>query len=180
MKLSDIRDRCHIEDGHWIWRGAVSAGGPNIWAPDFTRLDGKKVSQRGPRAVWHVKTGKAIPNGWRVFKTCDEPMCVNPAHVECKPCVEWGKEMAESGRWKGNVRRIAASRATGRARSSLDAEKVMQVLSSDKSGLQLAKELGACRNAISRLRTGKTTAFTPVGGLFTGLLASNDTGRRAA
>lgn len=165
--IKEIKDRCEVEDGHWLWTGALSAGLPNIYAPDHT--SGGMRSQRGARAVWHIKTGKAVPEGHRVFNTCREPLCVNPAHVECMPCSEWGEQVAQSGRWKGNAKRIAANRRTGRARSHLDPEKITRILVSDKTGNALAAELGACRSSISRVRAGHPNAFTPVGGLFTGL-----------
>lgn len=168
--LKDVKARCEIEGGHWLWTGALSAGLPNIYAPDYTT--GGMSCQRGARAVWHLHTGQQIPNGWRVFSKCREPLCVNPAHVECKPMPEWGKDVAESGRWRGNMKRIAANRRTARARSNLTPEKVTLILSSDKTGNQLARELGSSRSSVSRIRAGHATAFTPVSGLFTGLVSA--------
>lgn len=166
MKLEDIKGRCRVEDGHWIWTGALSGGLPNIWAPDFTSKDGKKVTQRGARAVWHVKHRRAIPPGHRVFVGCTEPLCVSPAHVKCQPMKEWGEEKAAAGDWKGNMKRILANRRIGQKRSSLDQQKYFEVLTSPKSGLELASELGACRTTISRIRAGHATAFTPLAGPF--------------
>jgi hypothetical protein len=168
--LAEVKARCIVEGKHWIWQGALSAGLPNIYVPDYTD-GGKMKSQRGARAVWHIKNKQPIPNGYRVFCGCDEPLCVSPHCVKCMPCSEWGKEVAESGEWRGNVKRIAANRRTGQARSKLSAEKVTLILLSEKTGRELSQELGVSRTSISRIRSGHPVAFTPVGGLFTGLMA---------
>ncbi len=168
--LKDVKDRCVIDGGHWLWTGAVSAGLPNVYAPDYTRdPKGVMVSQRGARAIWHLTSRKPVPDGYRVFRSCDEPMCVNPANVECIACQEWGRQVADSGRWKNNMARIIANRRTGQKRSKLSHEKVHLILASDKSGRQLAEELGSSRSSISRVRAGHPVAFTPIAGIFAGL-----------
>ena len=184
MSLKKIKARCDLLGGHWLWTGAVSGGAPNIWAPDYTNHDGEKVSQRGPRAVWHLQHRTPIPEGCRVFRimTCLEPLCVRPGHVECLPFKEWGAAVTESGRWRGNLKRVIAGRATGRASSKLDAQKLEIMRNSpEKTGRALARELKVSRSSISRFRSGKGVAFEPVGGMFTGLLmAANDNQKRVA
>lgn len=171
MTLEDLMGRCRIsETGCWLWAGAKSDGVPRIWAPDHTKHDGEKHTQTGRRAMWHVKTGKAIPNGWRVFGTCGEETCINPDHAVCRPVAEQGAQVARSGKLRGNVRKIAASRATGRKRSSLTPELIAIIHTSPKTGLQLERDLGIDHRTISKVRTGKATAFQPVGGMFSGLL----------
>lgn len=182
MKLSELRDRCEIEDRHWIWTGATSGGGPHIWAPDFTKFeDGRKVCQRGPRAIWHIKTKKPIPAGHRVYRTCKEPMCINPAHIECIPTAEWGRRLRESGEWRGDLRIIARNRKTSRGRSPMTPQKVEAILASPEKGhRELARELGVPHGAVARVRSGEFTSLTPVGSVFAGLFAMNDNDRRAA
>lgn len=178
MKLQDIKDRCEIDDDHWLWKGAASSGVPRIWAPDYTARGGEKSAQTGRRAVWHVKHGKAIPNGWRIFAGCDEPMCVAPKHTRCLAPAEEGAAVAASGKWKGRITRITANRAIGRRRSKLTPELVALILSSPKSGSALGRELNLGRSLISKVRTRKTLSHEAVGGLFTGLMAMNDTSQR--
>jgi hypothetical protein len=171
VTLDDIKGRCRIEGECWIWTGALSGKRwPRLHAPDFTNHKGAKHVQSGRRAVWHVKTGKAIPNGWRVFGTCGEDVCMNPAHMKCQPTAQWGIQLAASGKLKGVTKRIVANRLSGQKRSHLDPEKLHLIRSSEKTGLELAAELGLSRSTISKARTGKATAYTPVGGLFSGLM----------
>jgi hypothetical protein len=180
MKLSDIKGGCKIEGDCWLWNGATSDGYPRIWAPDYTLHNGKKRSQVGRRAVWHVKHCEAIPNGWRVFGTCEEPLCLNPAHMDCAPQAEIGKRIAESGKWKNNIKRILANRKTGRERSHFTPETFELATTSSETGVALSRETGVTRQAISKARNGHMRAFLPVGGIFTQLIASNDNARKAA
>jgi len=180
VTLDDIKARCVLQDGCWLWRGALSDGWPRIFAPDYTKKGGAKTSQPGKRAVWHVKTGKPIPSGWRVFGTCQAKTCCNPAHIQCQPVAEWGKRVAESGRLQGVMRRIVANRATGRARAKLTGQDVEEIMASEETGLVLASRYGVAPQTISKARHGKARAHQPVGGLFSGLLAANDSKRKAA
>lgn len=179
--LKEIRDRCYLQDGHWLWRGALSEGWPRVAGPEYTRHEGRQVSsQHGRRAVWHIVNKKAIPEGWRVYGTCNERTCLNPEHLVCQPTAERGREIAASGEWKGNMRKITASRASGRRRSHLTPELIDYICNSPKTGKALAEELSLGRTVISNARRGKARSFQAVGGLFTGLLAANDSKRRAA
>jgi hypothetical protein len=181
MSPEDLRERCRItDDGHWLWAGAVSDGYPRVWAPDFTRREGGMCTQTGWRAMWHVKTAKPIPNGWRVFRTCNERTCINPEHLVCRPVAAQGALVAKSGKLKNNIRRITANRASGRKRSALTPEQIVYVRASAKTGLELAAEFGVSHQTISKHRSGQRTAFAPVGGIFSGLLAANDQRRRSA
>jgi len=180
MTLNDIKGRCRLQDGHWLWSGAKSGGWPRIWAPEHTLHGGELKCQTGRRAVWHVNTGTAIPTGWRVFGTCQERDCINPDHMECVPAAQKGAQVAQSGALKGQVLRIKANRATGRKRAKLTPELIAEIQQSDESGKEWSKRTGLNQTTISRARNHKMLAFQPVGGLFSGLLAGNDSGRRAA
>lgn len=173
MIMDDIKGRCRIDEltGCWLWVGAKSEGWPRIWAPDHTNHGGELRTQTGRRAAWHVKTGKPIPAGWRVFGTCQARNCVNPAHMVCEPVSVQGQKVAASGKLKGNIARITANRKTGRTRAGLDAETRNAVRESEESGLVLAGRLGCSPQTISRIRNRRDMAFQPVGGMFTGLMA---------
>lgn len=180
MKLADIRERCRVEDGHWIWVGAFSRGVPRIWAPDFSK-GGKMSSQPGARAVWHVKTGKPIPAGWRVFATCEVDGCIAPQCIACQHPAERGAQIAATGVLKGSIRHRVNSRKTGRARSKLTPELIERIKTDPEKGYVLAQKLGISKSTVSKVRKHGVPAFEPVGGMFNGLLlAANDTGRRAA
>lgn len=169
--IDDIRGRCVLIDGHWLWKGALSEGWPRIAAPEFTKHEGRQISQHGRRAVWHILNRKAIPKGYRVWGTCSERTCLNPEHIALETTAERGRKVAKSGKLKGDLARIATVRKSARRRSGLTPELIDTIRMSPKTGRALTQELGLSRTVISKVRTGKTTAFTPVGGLFSGLMA---------
>jgi len=182
MTLDDIKDRCRIDEdtGCWIWTGAKSGGWPRIWAPDHTLHAGELRTQTGRRAAWHIKTGKPIPSGWRVFGTCTQRDCCNPAHMVCEPTAKQGAKVAASGRLKGRIARITANRSTGRRRSHIDAEARKSIRDSNERRDVLAARHQCSPQTISRIRAGKDLAFQPVGGMFSALLAANENNRKAA
>lgn len=182
MTLDDIKDRCHIDDdGHWIWKGALSEGKwPRIYAPDHTKEGSPMVTQTGRRAVWHLKTGKPIPAGWRVYGTCREDRCLNPAHSKCGPTADWGAHMTTSGRYTGSIRRRIAGRKTGLKATTLTPETYLEAITSNEMAKTLAERLGVLPQTISKARNGRLVCFESAGGLFSGLIAANDGTRRRA
>jgi hypothetical protein len=153
--LNDIRDRCRVVDGHWIWVGAVSKGQARVWAPDITN-GGEMRSQPGPRAVWHAKTGEPIPKGMRVFCNCSEPRCINPEHIVCRTPEEQGGHVAASGKLKGLLTKIVANRKINQKRSKVTPEALDLILYSDLTGQEVSAETGICRSTISRIRRGES------------------------
>lgn len=181
MTLDDIKGRCFItDDGHWLWRGALSDGHPRIWAPNYSKPGAPKTGQHGKRAVWNVVNQKPLPQGWRVFGTCIHTTCINPACIDAGPGQAWGERLSKSIARKGKLARITASRLTGQKRSLLTPERIEEAKASPKTGRELAREWGVSEQVISRARNGQVKCFQPVGGLFTGLMAANDSKRRAA
>jgi hypothetical protein len=178
--LEDIRQRCVItEDGHWLWKGALTAEGrPRIHAPDYTN-NGRMIPQSGPRAVVHCSTGRPIPVGWRAYGTCEHKTCCNPKCIKCTSEADFGAWLRRTGKYKGDVRRILANRATSRSRSVLTPERIAYIQTSPKLGKDLAVELGISETTVSKARRGESQAFQAAG-LFSGLIAANQPGRARA
>lgn len=176
--LAELKARCEIEGTCWVWPSATAQNRARIHAFDYGK--GRAMTQDGRRAAWQMKHRKAIPNGWRAFGTCDVPLCVNPDHCEPMSVAEYGRRTADAGVLRGNMRRVIANRAICRKRTAVTREIYEAVLASDKTGVELAKELGITRNVISKIRTGKFASMEPAGGIFTGLIAANDSHRKAA
>lgn len=165
--LEEIRGRCRIVDGHWLWAGALRPDGrPHVYAPDHTK--GGMTSQPGPRAVWHCITEKPIPADWRAYGTCSEKTCVNPAHVKCGPCTELGAHIAASGVLKNKTVRILANRAIGRKQSRLTQSLIAEIQRSAETGRELSRRLQLSEQLVSKVRTGQARSHQPMG-VFTGL-----------
>jgi hypothetical protein len=163
--LSDIRDRCYVVDGHWIFKGAISSGQTRVHAPDYSRGGGMKT-QTGPRAVWHLKTGQPIPKGMRVFHNCQEPHCLNPEHLACRTEQEHGEYLRSTGKHKGLLSKIIANRKINARRTTVTPEALELILYSDLKGTEIHALTGVCRQTISRIRTGQSQIGA---GVFNGL-----------
>lgn len=75
--LEDFWCRADSSEGPhhcWIWRGAVTApmGYGNV------KVDGRNIGAH--RRAWELAHGP-IPEGMFVLHRCDNPPCVNPAHL---------------------------------------------------------------------------------------------------
>jgi hypothetical protein len=61
-------------DDCWPWTGARDKDGyGSFW------FDGRQ--QRASRVAWQLANDRPIPDGLVVRHTCDNPPCVNPAHL---------------------------------------------------------------------------------------------------
>lgn len=174
----DIKANCHIcaETGCWLWRGALSEGRwPRVHASCLAKdpAGSIKTVQTGQRAMWQASAGRAIPKGWRVWRTCKHDhsdVCLNPEHLICATNSTHGARLAKSGDWKGQVKRVTANRAAGRKRCAITPELHAEILSSDESGESISRRTGLGRNVISKVRRGQMPSLAPVGGVFSGLL----------
>lgn len=180
--IQRIKDRCRIDSitGCWVWTGATSSSNdgttqqPRIHSEDYTRDPSGKTRavQTGNRAAWHAHTGKPIPEGHRVFKTvaCTHPLCVNPAHLQCGTTTAWGHSLSARGIFKGQAKRINASRATGRARTHATPAKAREILTSTETGVQLAARLQISASVVSKVRRGQLPSIHQINNPFAGLM----------
>lgn len=171
MTLDDIKARCFIDDdGCWIWRGGASKGVPRVYAPNHQKPGSPKESQVGRRAVWNVATGKPIPDGKRIYGTCGKSLCLNPECARCGTGEDIGKFTIKTGRFRGQPRRIAASRLTGRKRSHVTPELIAEIQGSNETGVALSRRLNLGREVVSRAKRGEMKAFAPIASPFAGLM----------
>lgn len=68
------------DDGCHVWTGSLDAvGRPQITMG--SAVDGTRHPQRVYRLVWVAAHG-AVPRGYDVHHRCENPLCVNLAHLE--------------------------------------------------------------------------------------------------
>jgi hypothetical protein len=68
-------DRSAGPEGCWVWTGAAYREGYGSVKDHATRR-----TRRAHRVAWEIAHGD-IPNGLWVLHKCDNPPCVNPAHL---------------------------------------------------------------------------------------------------
>ena len=117
----------------WFWLGAKGRHGyGNIGA-------GNGMTLRAHRVSYELAYG-AIPAGFVVCHQCDEPLCVNPAHLRAASQFSNLREMVDKGR---------AARGERSAGARLNCEPVQTIRSSEAKQVDLARHFGVCPMTVS-------------------------------
>lgn len=86
----------------WVWTGYRDAGG-------YGRFRFKGAPKRAHRVLWLLTNG-AIPDGLHVLHSCDNPPCVNPAHLRLGTNNDNRADMVSKGRQACGDRHMSRTR----------------------------------------------------------------------
>lgn len=81
------------EDECWEWQGGTSSG----YGMTTVRRNGRSVPTQAHRAAFVLTKGE-IPAGYVVMHSCDNPPCVNPAHLRTGTYAENTRDCINKGR----------------------------------------------------------------------------------
>lgn len=131
----------------WLWRGTHRTPNPcGLVYGDFGVSDeDRSLNLRAHRFAYTLAKGE-IPDGMLVMHSCDEPLCVNPAHLFAGTNADNNRDCAEKGRSTYGERN---------PRVKLTEAQVHEILASDESCAALAEKYGVHNSAISNIRIGK-------------------------
>lgn len=101
------------------------------------------------RLAWELANGRAVPAGLRVLHSCDNPRCVNPAHLSI-------------GTQRDNIRdSIRKGRFNCFGRQKLNADQVREIRVLAKAGVRqrdLARRFGVAAHTVSGIVNGTAWA----------------------
>lgn len=83
-------------DACWPWLGTTDGRGRGLFW-----LEGRH--QRAPRVAWSLHHGLPFPSEKLACHTCDNPICVNPAHIFVGSMSENITDAVNKGRHKANA-----------------------------------------------------------------------------
>lgn len=86
-----------------------------------------------------------------VLHSCDNKLCVNPAHLSVGTCAENIKQAYDRGLMESPFKKGEAHHG-----AVLTEENVREIRSSSLKNAQLARAFGCSANAVSSIRLGKT------------------------
>ncbi len=73
VRFWSLVDTSAGKSGCWEWRGARN--------PRYGVIRDGERARHAHRVVWELAHGRPVPAGLSVLHHCDNPGCVNPAHL---------------------------------------------------------------------------------------------------
>lgn len=124
--------------GCWEWTSTNTTG----MGYGRFKLGNKKASAN--RVAYAIAYGY-VPNDKFVCHKCDNPSCVNPAHLFLgSPAENAADRVSKSRQAKG-------AKAGG---AILDDDKVRLILNDERTHLEIAKEYGVAKSTIGKIKSG--------------------------
>lgn len=149
ITLKDIKDRTEEVGECWIWQQGTTKQGYPIMKPRGCKC------QTVRRIVMHLQ-GKNVAVRQPVTTTCDERLCVNPAHLRASTLQAVARKAAAQGKIGGP--RLGAAIAAARRRlglTKLTLEDAAAIRVSTDSPDAIAARFGVNASQIKRVRRGE-------------------------
>lgn len=163
-----FKRQCKVGEGCWEWTGAIDADGYGRISGVLHGVSHKKAH----RVSWVLANGKSIPPGMHVCHSCDNPKCVNPAHL-------WLGTNAENMHDKFAKGRHITDRMRGEARpeAKLTEQQVRTILSDARPYSEIGAEYGVHRQTVSSIKNRESWAHVDVDHIARPPKASNRKGK---
>lgn len=156
LAFFEARSTPEPNTGCWLWTRCV-AGHMGYGRVGIPRQRKTAVAHR---AAWETLNGP-VPAGMLVCHRCDQPSCVNPAHMFLGTPRDNSRDMAAKGR-SATQRHPEIVRGENSSSAKLTAKDVLEIreiMSSGGSSSMLAARFGVSAGHVRRLARGKCWRF---------------------
>ena len=137
-------------DECWVWPGAVNGSGYG-----FLHGDREHRWVLAHRISWEIHNGP-IPVGKNVLHTCDNPPCVNPAHLYVG--TKKDNALDRSSRGRGRENRQQGEANTNAKLTEAEAKAVIALLATGRSQMEVGRMLGISQQQVSRIANRRSWA----------------------
>lgn len=140
-------------DECWEWQGATQGGYGNL----LVTHKPKQRTVKAHRLSWEIHNGP-IPEGKNVLHRCDNPPCVNPAHLYVGTPADNARDRAERKRGREHRPENRGAKAPRAKLTRAQAEAIMEALSEvpRRSQASIGAEFGVTQQTVSRIMHGVT------------------------
>lgn len=135
--------RANEQTGCWEWIGAQTPKGYG-----FMKIPKTRRQEYAHRVSYMAFNGK-VPEGRHVLHRCDNPPCVNPAHLFLGDHHDNHMDMKAKGR------HLYGERNTEAVLTEVSVRKIKELLATGEAQSKIALLFGVCQMTISRINTGK-------------------------
>ena len=143
LKLMHLMERMTEDGDCYLWTGSTNAAGHPKLHDQPTR-----------RVIWRLVHGE-IPEGKMITTTCSQSTCLCPEHLALTTKSEISRKVAQ--RHDFILRKSAANAKSARDKlGKITMEMAREIRESERTGRDLARELGVSTSLISCVRTFKS------------------------
>lgn len=132
--------------GCWNWTGATAGKGYG-----FIKIPKTRKQEYAHRLSWMIHRGE-IPDGKYVLHRCDNPACVNPAHLFIGDAKENSWDM------RAKQRHLYGEKNGSHVLMAKDVKEIKKMLAYGVSQARVAKLFGVCQMTVSRIHRGERWA----------------------
>lgn len=134
----------------WLWTATKTSFGYGSFRMG-SLTDGTRRKEMAHRIAYTLATGEQIPKGKVVMHFCDNPTCVNPAHLSIGTYSENGKAAYDRNR---RVSTIKPGEDSPRAKLTVEQVEYIRAVGKQRTLRDLAVEFNVSRSTIDAVKRG--------------------------